>query len=169
MEAHGLSEHRWLQLMFELRAFGGCTNYHASLTPLAIERYAAVFYTITIFYDVQAEIVASCFECCVLFSRVDGDVKRVEVEGANGVMCVVVFHMAETTASCSCRMFERVGLLCRHIFLVLKDARVESIPACYIVSWWTRDEYKRLIYDIDGVHDASALRGNSSKGAMKEV
>ncbi|XP_031101913.1 protein FAR1-RELATED SEQUENCE 5-like [Ipomoea triloba] len=229
MEVHGLVEHRWLQLMFELRAFwipaffrdlpmsglvrstsrsesqnssfGGCTNCHASLveffihfegaidsqrhkqakldaacegylpvvkTPLAIERYAASVYTITIFYDVQAEIVAGCFECRVLSFAVDDDVKRVEVEGENGVVCVVVFHMAETTASCSCWMFERVGLLCRHIFLVLKDAHVDSIPACYVVSRWTHDVYKRPIYDIDGVHDASALRGNSSKSAMKE-
>nr|GMD98985.1 protein FAR1-RELATED SEQUENCE 5-like [Ipomoea batatas] len=77
--------------------------------------------------------------------------------------------MSETTASCSCRMFERVGLLCRHIFLVFKDARVDSIPDCYIVSRWTRDAYKRPIYDIDGVHDGSAFRGNSKKGAMNEV
>ncbi|XP_031111910.1 protein FAR1-RELATED SEQUENCE 5-like [Ipomoea triloba] len=138
-------------------------------TPLVIERYAAAVYTITIFYDVQAEIVVGCFECCVLSFAVDGDVKCVEVEGANGVVCVVVFHMAETTASCSCWMFERVGLLCRHIFLVLKDARVDSILACYVVSRWTCNAYKRPIYDIDGVHEASALRGNSSKGAMKEV
>ncbi|XP_031090997.1 protein FAR1-RELATED SEQUENCE 5-like [Ipomoea triloba] len=230
MEDHGLAKHRWLQLMFELRAFwipaffrdlpmsglvrttsrsesqnssfGGCTNCHASLveffihfegaidsqrhkqakfdalcegylpvvkTPLAIERYAAAVYTITVFYDVQAEIVAGCFECRALSVVVDGDVKRVEVEGANGVVCVVLFHMVETTASCSCRLFECVGLLCRHIFLVFKDACVESIPACYVVSRWTRDAYKRPIYDIDGVHDASILGGNSIKGAMKEV
>ncbi|XP_031095102.1 protein FAR1-RELATED SEQUENCE 5-like [Ipomoea triloba] len=229
MEDHGLVEHRWLQLMFELRAFwiptffrdlpmsglvrttsrsesqnssfGGCTNCHASLveffihfegaidsqrhkqakldascegylpvvkTPLAIERYAAVVYTITVFYDVQAEIVAGCFECRVLSAAVDGDVKRVEVEGGNGVVCVVLFHMVETTASCSCRMFERVGLLCRHIFLIFKDARVESILACYVVYRWTRDAYKRPIYDIDGVHDAPTLAGKSSNGSMKE-
>nr|GMD82233.1 protein FAR1-RELATED SEQUENCE 5-like [Ipomoea batatas] len=117
----------------------------------------------------SAEIVAGCFECCVLSVSMDGDVKRVEVEGENGVVCVVVFHMSETTASCSCRMFERVGLLCRHIFLVFKDARVDSIPDCYIVSRWTRDAYKWPIYDIDGVHDGSAFRGNSKKSAMNEV
>ncbi|XP_031108431.1 protein FAR1-RELATED SEQUENCE 5-like [Ipomoea triloba] len=119
---------------------------------LAIERYDVVVYTITIFYDVQAEIVASCFECHVLSSAVDGAVKRVEVEGANGVVNVVVFNIAETIASYLCRMFERVGLLCRHIFLVFKDARLDSIPPCYIVSRWTYDAYKRPIYDIDGVH-----------------
>ncbi|XP_031106226.1 protein FAR1-RELATED SEQUENCE 5-like [Ipomoea triloba] len=176
-------ESKWIQLM-EVHGLGAidtqrhkqakldvaCEGYLPVVkTPLPIERYAASIYTITIFYDVQAEIVVGCFECRVFSVSMDGDVKRVEVEGANGVVCVVVFHMSETTASCSCRMFERVGLLCRHIFLVFKDAHVDSIPDCYIVSRWTRDAYKRPIYDIDGVHDEFAFRGNSRKGAMKEV
>ncbi|XP_031106332.1 protein FAR1-RELATED SEQUENCE 5-like [Ipomoea triloba] len=147
-----------------------CEGYlHVVKTPLAIERYAAAVYTITIFYDVQAEIVSSCFECRVLSSTVDGGVKHVEVEGANGVVDLVVFNMTETTASCSCRMFERIGLLCRHIFLIFKDARLDSISPRYIISRWTRDAYKHPIYDIEGVHDASVLQVGSTKGAMKEL
>ncbi|XP_019184816.1 PREDICTED: protein FAR1-RELATED SEQUENCE 5-like [Ipomoea nil] len=54
-------------------------------TPLAIERYAAAVYTITVFYEVQAEIVAGCFDCSVVSSAVDGVLKRVGVEDTYGV------------------------------------------------------------------------------------
>ncbi|VFQ85743.1 unnamed protein product [Cuscuta campestris] len=35
-------------------------------TPLAIEKHAASIYTLSIFYEVQTEICASCFSCSVL-------------------------------------------------------------------------------------------------------
>nr|GLL29872.1 protein FAR1-RELATED SEQUENCE 2-like [Ipomoea trifida] len=39
---------------------------------------------------------------------------------------------------CTCRMFQRIGLLCRHVFVLLKDSRVDIIPSQYIVARWTR-------------------------------
>lgn len=42
--------------------------------------------------------------------------------------------------SCSCRMFERMGILCSHILKVLRDSLdiKESIPNEYILKRWTK-------------------------------
>ncbi|XP_019172922.1 PREDICTED: protein FAR1-RELATED SEQUENCE 5-like [Ipomoea nil] len=137
-------------------------------TPLAIERYAAAVYTITVFYEVQVEIVAGCFDCSVVSSVVDGVLKRVGVEDTYGNVYIVVYNPTETTADYSCRMFQRVGLLCRHIFLVFKDARLDSILPCYLVSRWTRDAYKHPIYDIEGVHDDVVVGVANNRGDSKQ-
>ncbi|XP_019173726.1 PREDICTED: protein FAR1-RELATED SEQUENCE 5-like [Ipomoea nil] len=41
-------------------------------TPLGIEKHASIVYTITVFYQVQEEICASCCKCMVLSVREDG-------------------------------------------------------------------------------------------------
>ncbi|XP_019178624.1 PREDICTED: protein FAR1-RELATED SEQUENCE 5-like [Ipomoea nil] len=79
-------------------------------TPLGIEKHASIVYTITVFYQVQEEICASC-------------------------LC--------------CKMFEMVGLLCRHIFVVFRD--LEKIPLKYVVNRWTKDASLKATFEIDGV------------------
>ncbi|KAK9668943.1 hypothetical protein RND81_13G097500 [Saponaria officinalis] len=57
-------------------------------TPLLLEKHASEFYTPSIFYEFQEELKESCFRCVVC-----SDVKF----------------------SCSCKRFERYGLLYRHV------------------------------------------------------
>nr|GEW34593.1 hypothetical protein [Tanacetum cinerariifolium] len=40
---------------------------------------------------------------------------------------------------CSCQLFVRVGILCKHIFCVFKNANVEMIPQQYILRRWTKN------------------------------
>lgn len=41
--------------------------------------------------------------------------------------------------TCSCQLFTRTGLLCRHIFAVLKNNHIEEIPEKYILRRWRKD------------------------------
>nr|GMD08070.1 protein FAR1-RELATED SEQUENCE 5-like [Ipomoea batatas] len=83
-----------------------CEGYSPEFrTPLALERHVAKIYTITIFYEVQKEIVDE-------WNRV----------------CSVEYNPIDFTAQCSCKLFQRMGLVCRHIFLVFRDAQLESVP-----------------------------------------
>ncbi|XP_019191174.1 PREDICTED: protein FAR1-RELATED SEQUENCE 5-like [Ipomoea nil] len=91
-------------------------------TPLGIEKHASIIYTITVFYQVQEEICASCLKCMVFSVREDGGI---------------------------CKMFEMVGLLCRHIFVVFRD--LEKIPLRYVVNRWTKDASLKATFEIDGV------------------
>ncbi|XP_031108448.1 protein FAR1-RELATED SEQUENCE 5-like [Ipomoea triloba] len=120
-------------------------------TPLALERHAMGVYTISVFYDVQEEICAACFSCQVVsLSDSDGSVSYMIKDG-NHRAWVVNLVLDDNCARCSCKMFERVGLLCKHIFFVFKDRGLESIPSRYLVHRWTKGACLHPIFDIDGI------------------
>lgn len=45
--------------------------------------------------------------------------------------------------TCTCGRYEQYGLLCRHIFLVLKLCKVNVFPKKYVMRRWTRDAVPR--------------------------
>ncbi|XP_019185984.1 PREDICTED: protein FAR1-RELATED SEQUENCE 5-like [Ipomoea nil] len=118
-------------------------------TPLGIEKHASIVYTITVFYQVQEEICASCFKCMVLSVREDGGMWHYDIMEGKNKRFTVVPNVNDHEAKCSCKMFEMVGLLCRHIFVVFRD--LERIPLKYVVNRWTKDASLKATFEIDGV------------------
>ncbi|XP_019198283.1 PREDICTED: protein FAR-RED ELONGATED HYPOCOTYL 3-like [Ipomoea nil] len=106
-------------------------------TPLGIEKHASIVYTITVFYQVQEEICASCFKCMVLSVREDGGMLHYDIMDGKNKRFTVVHNVNDHEAKCSCKMFEMVVLLCRHVFVVFRD--LERIPLKYMVNRWTKD------------------------------
>lgn len=51
----------------------------------------------------------------------------------------VLYDMSNENIVCSCKRFERFGLLCRHIFYALRSMRVKKFPRKYICSRWTNN------------------------------
>ncbi|XP_019190597.1 PREDICTED: protein FAR1-RELATED SEQUENCE 5-like [Ipomoea nil] len=109
-------------------------------TPLALERHIAQVFTLTVFYELQLEIEAACFYCKVVGIRADGECIRYDIKGEYNVIHTVEYMPSLTIASCSCKLFERLGLVCRHMFLVFKDAEMASLPARYIAARWCKQE-----------------------------
>ncbi|XP_031127672.1 protein FAR1-RELATED SEQUENCE 5-like [Ipomoea triloba] len=119
-------------------------------TPLALERHAMSVYTIFVFYDVQEQICATCFSCQVVsLSDYDGRASYVIKDGDHRAWAVELV-LDDYCARCSCKMFERMSLLCKHISLVFKDRGLESIPSRYLVHRWTKAACLHLLFDIDG-------------------
>ncbi|GKD11463.1 protein FAR1-related sequence 5 [Tanacetum coccineum] len=69
----------------------------------------------------------------------------------------VLRNVGDGSVVCSCQLFVRVGILCKHIFCVFKNANVELIPQQYILRRWT----KNLI--------PAALRNKRNKYGEKNV
>ncbi|XP_019150574.1 PREDICTED: protein FAR1-RELATED SEQUENCE 9-like [Ipomoea nil] len=115
---------------------------------MLIEKHAAAVYTINVFYDVQAEVIAGSFSCRAVRSNVEGLVTRYEVEDDDGPVRTVSFDSGNDGVECTCNMFSRVGLLCRHIFWVFKDRRVVSIPSRYVIARWTRGACVRQVLGV---------------------
>jgi hypothetical protein len=60
-------------------------------------------------------------------------------------------RVAETEdLTCSCCLFQRLGLLCRHILWLLRSKNAQAIPFNYIVHRWTKDAMKKHVVDKDG-------------------
>ena len=53
-------------------------------------------------------------------------------------------------ASCSCRMFERAGILCAHGLKVLDLMNIKKLPPHYILKRWTREARNGNIQDSEG-------------------
>nr|GLL41829.1 protein FAR1-RELATED SEQUENCE 9-like [Ipomoea trifida] len=51
-------------------------------------------------------------------------------------------------ARCTCKKFNRMGILCRHVLSVLRNEGVDEIPGEYIVTRWTRNACTRPMHDI---------------------
>ena len=51
--------------------------------------------------------------------------------------------------NCMCRMFQRMGLVCRHMFIVFKNLGLKKIPSKYVLSRWTKLAILSLVFTID--------------------
>lgn len=121
-------------------------------TKLPIEKQVADIYTRKIFMKFQEEIFES-------FAYVANKIKE---DGATGTFRVtkyeehrkaniVTFDVSEKIASCSCRMFEHLGILCRHVLKVFTISAVSTLPSNYLLERWTRNAKNRVVLDEQGI------------------
>lgn len=99
---------------------------------------AADIYTIEIFELFQEEMVESL---SVVMKELSNDGKMLIyglTEEGRDVGHVLNFESENCTAACNCKMFESMGILCRHSLRVLNMRNVTKIPSQYILKRWTK-------------------------------
>lgn len=128
-------------------------------TPLPVEKQGADVYTRRMFTIFQEEVFHSLV-FAVKLSGEDGGTNTYEVARFNEEQKVyfVAFRVAEQLASCSCKMFEFEGILCRHVLAVFKATNVFTLPQGYILKRWTRNAKEEAMLDL-----GTELQGNSQK------
>ena len=91
-------------------------------TPLEIEKHAADIYTMKMFYEFQGELCAACFSCVVRKSRLSGDTEITTILVSNRRRPYgVTFNCDTEVTTCSCKMFERIGMVCKHVLCMWKS------------------------------------------------
>ncbi|XP_057790235.1 protein FAR1-RELATED SEQUENCE 5-like [Salvia miltiorrhiza] len=155
MDEYDLGGNKWFSDMFEDRTFWipayfkDCYTYRKlnhedesevpmMRTKLDIEEHASKIYTNTMFKDVQEEIEWSILGCGMtnMYSDEEDNVHIIR-DNLNGEFTVrYVKH--EDYLSCSCKLFIRKGILCRHIFFVIRNNDMKKIPEKYICSRWCK-------------------------------
>ncbi|XP_068650681.1 protein FAR1-RELATED SEQUENCE 5-like [Aristolochia californica] len=121
-------------------------------TKLPIEKQVADIFTRTMFSKFQEEIFES-------LGFVANKVKEFGVMSTYAVARFeeqkkgesVTFNAAELRASCSCHMFEVVGILCRHVLKVFTTLNIMTLPPHYILTRWTREAKSGVVLDERGV------------------
>ncbi|PWA77954.1 FAR1 DNA binding domain, Zinc finger, SWIM-type, MULE transposase domain, FHY3/FAR1 family [Artemisia annua] len=74
----------------------------------------------------------------------------------------VLRNQEDGSVVCSCQLFLRVGILCRHVFCVFKNANIEVIPSQYILRRWTknlipaalrnkRNRYAKVVFFVENL------------------
>ncbi|KAH6789821.1 FAR1-related sequence 5 [Perilla frutescens var. frutescens] len=117
-------------------------------TPSPMEKQASEFYTRKIFMRFQEELVSTL---TFMASKVEDDEEvtsyQVSKFGEDHKTYHVRFNVLEMRATCSCRMFEFSGLLCRHVLAVLRVTNVLTLPSHYILKRWTRNAKSSVILE----------------------
>ncbi|KAJ8648954.1 hypothetical protein MRB53_001977 [Persea americana] len=126
-------------------------------TASPIEKQAANIYTKEIFTKFQEELFETCAYTAHRYEE-DGALSmyRVARFGEDHEACTVTFNTSKLQASCSCRMFEFSGILCRHLLTVFRVANVLSLPSHCFLKRWTRNAKSGTTLD----DQATDLEGN---------
>ncbi|KAK9740487.1 hypothetical protein RND81_03G039100 [Saponaria officinalis] len=112
-------------------------------TPLLLEKHASDFYAPSIFYEFQEELK----ECGLEKISKEEKTEKISVidRDRNKVYEVVC---SDVKFSCSCKRFERYGLLCRHVLWVLNTNGYEEIPGDYFLDRWGKSARCRPIFNV---------------------
>ncbi|XP_019157767.1 PREDICTED: protein FAR1-RELATED SEQUENCE 1-like [Ipomoea nil] len=138
---YNLHENRWLTSMYEERA--------SWVPAFCDDVFMGGLLRTTSRSEAENRIFQGCFKCRVRsYTEADG-LKTYMVEDENEQRYTVIVQDGSNIA-CTCRMYARVGLLCSHVFVVLKDERIDDIPPQHITPRWTRDAVKHSPTDTDG-------------------
>ena len=62
----------------------------------------------------------------------------------------VIWNPFEKIVSCSCRKFERIGILCSHALKILDVMDIKVLPEKYILKRWTKDAKNETVQDFNG-------------------
>ncbi|KAL2942649.1 Protein FAR1-RELATED SEQUENCE 5, partial [Bienertia sinuspersici] len=121
-------------------------------TPLDLEKHASKLYTHTIFYEFQNELLAACFNCGLHSMIPDENIQIVTLidHKRNSKIHTVRHHLENNSAECTCKMYEREGIPCRHILWVMKEKGLKSLPAAYIKTQWTKAAMNMPMFDLGG-------------------
>ncbi|KAL2922832.1 Protein FAR1-RELATED SEQUENCE 5, partial [Bienertia sinuspersici] len=98
------------------------------------------------------ELLAACFNCGLQSMIPDENIQIVTLidHKRNSKMHTVRHHLENNSAECSCKMYEREGIPCRHILWVMKEKGLKSLPAAYIKTRWTKAAMNMPMFDLGG-------------------
>ncbi|XP_074266014.1 protein FAR1-RELATED SEQUENCE 3-like [Silene latifolia] len=121
-------------------------------TLLSLELHASIVYTHALFYEFQqSRCVDSLNSCSAGDSSREGKIRFLEVEDSIfNKSYTIAFNPSTFDATCSCKLFERKGYICKHIIWILSGKGIKKIPDKYVLSRWTKNTKKMPLYDAHG-------------------
>ncbi|XP_074288353.1 protein FAR1-RELATED SEQUENCE 5-like [Silene latifolia] len=134
-------------------------------TPLLLEKKTSEFYTTTVFYEFQEELQAACFSCGLSPRTTEDNNEHISIMDREKDKVYKV-DLSGNKFSCSCKMFERIGLLCKHVLSVLKDRGFDDIPREYLLDRWSKYATCRPIFNVVGttlLADCMSIENHQSK------
>lgn len=126
-----------------------------------IEEQCRRLYTLAMFKVFQKELL-ECYSYAGIKINVEGAISRYLVQkcGNGDERNTVAFNASNLNISCSCKMFEFEGVLCRHALKVFQIMNIRELPSRYILHRWTKHAKYGILRDVDsggGSQDFKAL------------
>ncbi|KAL8508585.1 hypothetical protein ACS0TY_019004 [Phlomoides rotata] len=112
-------------------------------SPSPYGKQMATIYTHAVFKKFQVEVLG-VVACHPKIESTDGPTTTFRVQDfEENEVYKVIWNENTSDTSCTCRMFEYSGFLCRHVMIVLQISGVNNIPPKYIMKHWTKDAKDR--------------------------
>jgi hypothetical protein len=102
-------------------------------TPWLVEKQNSMLYTRTVFKKFQTEVQAARDQCSVVSITHFDSVKMVVINDGCVKDRVVRWCTSNIFGNCSCKLFETMGIPCRHIILALRGEKLDVLPEAYIL------------------------------------
>ncbi|XP_074288425.1 protein FAR-RED IMPAIRED RESPONSE 1-like [Silene latifolia] len=120
-------------------------------THLAIEVHGAEVYSHKVFEEFKEEAKCSIGTCKSRGFTECGSLEVTTVRDASRERNYEVTYCPDTLkATCSCRMLERKGIICRHVIWIYSSNGVKIIPEQCIVKRWCKDARLSKMFDCNG-------------------
>ncbi|EEE54990.1 hypothetical protein OsJ_02614 [Oryza sativa Japonica Group] len=110
--------------------------------PMLVQ--ASKLYTPIIFEAFQGEYEKSLAACS---KELDGNNEYLVGDFTYEEEYKVIGDPLKQTVQCSCRRFDRIGILCAHALKVLDLMNIKSLPPHYVLKRWTREARSGTIQD----------------------
>ncbi|XP_074305614.1 uncharacterized protein LOC141640832 [Silene latifolia] len=118
---------------------------------LTIEVHGAQVYSHKVFEEFQEEAKCSIGTCKSRGFTECGSLELTIVRDANKDINYEVTYYPDTLkATCSCRMLEGKGILCRHVIWIYSSNGVKIIPEQCVVKRWCKDARLSKMFDCNG-------------------
>ncbi|KAK4399544.1 protein FAR-RED ELONGATED HYPOCOTYL 3 [Sesamum angolense] len=112
-------------------------------SPSPYGKQMAKIYTHAVFKKFQVEVLG-VVACHPKLEGKDGPTTTFKVQDfEQNKVHKVMWNDKTADTSCTCRLFEYNGFLCRHVMIILQISGVNNIPAKYILKRWTKDAKRR--------------------------
>ncbi|EPS67201.1 hypothetical protein M569_07575, partial [Genlisea aurea] len=126
-----------------------------------IEEQCRRLYTMEMFKIFQKELL-ECYSYVGIKINVEGTISRYLVQkcGNGDERNTVAFNTSNLNVSCSCKMFEFEGILCRHALKVFQIMNIRELPSRYILHRWSKNAKYGILRDMEsagGLQDIKAL------------
>jgi hypothetical protein len=106
------------------------------LTPWDVEKQASILYTCNMFNIFQKEAIAARDHCSILGTTQQEVVKLVLINDGSMRDIVVEWCTSNNFGRCSCKLFEKMEIPCRHIILTFRGEKLYELPTSYILKRW---------------------------------
>ncbi|CAL2257220.1 unnamed protein product [Prunus armeniaca] len=122
------------------------------ILPMPMNKQMAILYTRTMFQKFEQELIQST--ACFLELKTEDASKVVfnvsERKNWETRVAEVVYVKDSDHASCSCKRFEFVGIICKHILALFRRDQIEYMPDKYILKRWKKTAKFGLVSDANG-------------------
>ncbi|CAL9000027.1 unnamed protein product [Prunus brigantina] len=122
------------------------------ILPMPMNKQMATLYTRTMFKKFEQELIQST--ACFLELKTEDASKVVfnvsERKNWETRVAEVVYVKDSDHASCSCKRFEFVGIICKHILALFRRDQIEYMPDEYILKRWKKTAKSGLVSDANG-------------------